>query len=99
MKTIKFISILIIIAIISSMLSGCGGSAESKDLEKEKVTAIPVEVSIVKTGSISAVFSGTANLEAENEATVVAKVSGVIERIKVEEGDYVKKGQILAKLD
>ncbi len=95
-KTFIFITIF---TISISLLTGCGKDGQSKDNDKKDITAIPVEVSLVKTGSISAVFSGTANLEAENEATVVAKVSGTIKRIKVEEGDYVKMGQILAKLD
>jgi membrane fusion protein (multidrug efflux system) len=38
-------------------------------------------------------------LEAEGEALVVAKVSGVVEKIFVEEGDSVKAGQVLAKLE
>ena len=78
---------------------GCGSNAESKSSEKEKTAAIPVEASLVQVGDISAVFSSTANLEAENEATVVAKVSGVVKKLLVEEGYKVKQGQILAKLD
>jgi RND family efflux transporter MFP subunit len=38
-------------------------------------------------------------LEAEGEALVVAKVGGVVEGIFVEEGDIVKTGQVLAKLE
>ncbi|MCD4692273.1 MAG: efflux RND transporter periplasmic adaptor subunit [Calditrichales bacterium] len=54
---------------------------------------------VVGTGNISAVFNGTANLEAKDEATVVAKISGVVKEILVEEGYYVRQGQILARLD
>ena len=99
MKKHTFSILVLIMLIVSAFLSGCGSEGQSKDAEEKEITAIPVEVSQVKKGSISAVFSGTANLEAENEATVVAKVSGVIEKINVEEGDYVRKGQILARLD
>jgi membrane fusion protein (multidrug efflux system) len=38
-------------------------------------------------------------LEAKEEAFVVGRASGIIEQIMVEEGDYVEKGQILAKLE
>jgi membrane fusion protein (multidrug efflux system) len=38
-------------------------------------------------------------LEAKEEAFVVSRASGIIEYIMVEEGDYVEKGQILAKLE
>ena len=73
------------------------GSANNKS-EKEEDPPIPVEVTEVIKGSVSANYSGTATLEAEGEALVVAKVSGVVEKIFVEEGDSVKTGQVLAKL-
>jgi RND family efflux transporter MFP subunit len=53
----------------------------------------------VETGTASAAYAGTATLEAENEATVVARVSGVVESVFVEAGDAVQKGAALAKLD
>jgi membrane fusion protein (multidrug efflux system) len=60
---------------------------------------VPVEVAQVSRGDISAFFTGTATLEAEEETQVVAKVGGVVESILVEEGDYVEAGQVLARLD
>ena len=80
---------------------GCSTDAQSKpqDDEEESVTVIPVEVGTVEQGDISAFFNGTATLEAEEEASVVAKASGVVQKILVEEGHYVKAGQVLAQLD
>jgi len=95
----KKISLLLIAVLIAFLLNNCSEDAESKESEKDETAAVPVEVGQVRTGNISAVFSGTANLEAEGEAIVVAKVAGVVKSILVEEGDLVKKGQILAKLD
>ncbi len=46
-----------------------------------------------------AVYSGTAPIEAHDEAVVVAKVGGEVRQIYVEEGDTVKAGQVLARLD
>jgi membrane fusion protein (multidrug efflux system) len=46
-----------------------------------------------------AVYSGTAPIEAHEEAEVVAKVGGEVRQIFVEEGDAVKAGQVLARLD
>jgi membrane fusion protein (multidrug efflux system) len=60
---------------------------------------VPVEVAEVTTGDIASFFTGTATLEAEEETEVVAKVSGVVERILAEEGQYVVAGQALARLD
>ncbi|MGD8977587.1 MAG: efflux RND transporter periplasmic adaptor subunit, partial [Gammaproteobacteria bacterium] len=46
-----------------------------------------------------AVYSGTASLESDEEAEVVAKVGGEVIEIRAEEGDKVKAGQLLARLD
>ncbi|MFQ3249458.1 efflux RND transporter periplasmic adaptor subunit [Glaciecola sp.] len=87
------------------LLNGCGqagaSKAEGAEAEKvaEKVIPIPVEVGMVKKGSISSNYTTTAVLEAKEEAFVVGRASGIIEQIMVEEGDYVEKGQILAKLE
>ncbi len=60
---------------------------------------IPVEVALVNRESISSNFQGTAALEAEAVAQVVAKTSGVVLRILVEEGDQVTRGALLAQLE
>jgi len=90
--------VLIILAFL--IIYGCRGQtpANSKS-EKEEDPPIPVEVTEVIKGSVSANYLGTATLEAEGEALVVAKVSGVVKEIFVEEGDSVKAGQVLAKLE
>ena len=96
---------------ISLALAGCGGggepageqSAEAKPAEgkaeEKKVEAVPVEVAAVARRPISASYSGTANLEAPSEAQVVAKTSGVLLELLAEEGDQVKAGQVLARID
>ena len=78
----------------------CGKNSQSKEKDKKKdELVVPVEVAEVTRGNISAYFSGTATIEAEEETDVVAKVSGVVKKIYVEEGDYVKANQVVAKLD
>jgi membrane fusion protein (multidrug efflux system) len=82
------------------IIYGCRGQTPANNkTEKEEDPPVPVEVTEVIEGSVSANYSGTATLEAEGEAEVVAKVSGVVEKIFVEEGDSVKAGQVLAKLE
>lgn len=84
------------------LIIGCS-NAQSKSPEdeeqEEEAPPVPVEASLAIRGDISAFFSGTASLEAEEEASVATKTSGVVTKIFVEEGDYVKAGQQLAKLD
>jgi len=67
--------------------------------DKKEVKTIPVEVEPVSRRAIAASYSGTASLEAPNEAQVVAKTSGVLLELLAEEGDRVKAGQVLARID
>ncbi|MGB5737704.1 MAG: efflux RND transporter periplasmic adaptor subunit [Woeseia sp.] len=69
------------------------------DPEDEPEAAIPVEIARPVRADIAASYSGTAAIEALAEATVIAKVGGEILTIQAEEGDDVKAGQVLARLD
>ena len=100
-KTIPIISFnsLTVLALLatSTLLTGCGADATSTEPEKELVIAVPVEAASLHIGEISSNYTTTAVLEAKEEAFVVARASGIIEHIYVEEGDYVKKGQVLCE--
>jgi membrane fusion protein (multidrug efflux system) len=92
--------IIVLMVLAFFIIYGCSGqpTANNKN-KKEEDPPIPVEVTEVIKGSVSANYSGTTTLEAEGEALVVAKVSGVVKEILVEEGDSVEAGQVLAKLE
>lgn len=79
-------------------LAACGGPATpAKDANTQ--TALPVEVAAASHQSVTANYSGTATLEAVAEAQVVSKTSGIVQKLAVEEGMHVQKGQLLALLD
>ncbi|MFW8589366.1 efflux RND transporter periplasmic adaptor subunit [Glaciecola sp. 2405UD65-10] len=87
---------------LALITSGCGeaGASKQEEVKEEvKVIPIPVEVASSTIGDISSNYTTTAVLESKEEAFVVARAAGIIEHIMVEEGDYVEKGQVLAKLD
>lgn len=50
-------------------------------------------------GEIVAEVMGTGTLEARVKATISAKISGLITEVLVDQGDRVKSGQVLVKLD
>ena len=79
------------------LLASCGKGKAAPD----QVTppAVPVEVVAVTRGEMLGVYSGTAPIEADGEAVVVAKVGGELRQLLVEEGTPVRKGQVLARLD
>ncbi|HUD97051.1 MAG TPA: biotin/lipoyl-binding protein, partial [Woeseiaceae bacterium] len=88
---------LTVLVVLGGCQSGDGNSAA--DENKDETPAIPVEITVATRRDIYAVYSGTAPVEAFADAQVVAKVGGEVREILVEEGDDVKSGQLLARLD
>ncbi|MDJ0654377.1 MAG: efflux RND transporter periplasmic adaptor subunit [Xanthomonadales bacterium] len=92
-------------AILASVLviaacNGPGGSGESGDAEEsDEEIAVPVEAQRSTLNTVYASYKGTTTLEAEREADVVAKTSGIVLDILVEEGDTVEAGQVVARLE
>lgn len=68
-------------------------------VDADSLNAVPVEIGVVSRGDISAFYAGTATLEADEEASAITNVRGIIKEIYVEEGDLVEAGQVLAKLE
>lgn len=89
----------LLILLMTAALVACGGKG-GNDKDKSPETAlVPVEAATAATRPIDASYSGTATLEADREADVVAKTGGVLLKLLVEEGDVVRQGQVLARLD
>lgn len=83
------------------VLAACGPGDQDAEggNEEEESPPVPVETANPSRGDIHAVYTGTAAIEAYAEADVLAKVAGEVVEIRVEEGDDVSKGQVLARLD
>src|SRR3954471_16980207 len=90
----------LVATVAGALVTGCSnGKAKEEDPSADKATTVPVETQPLKRGEMVAVYSGTAPIEAQEEAEVVAKVGGEVRQIYVEEGDTVTSGQVLARLD
>jgi len=93
------------IAVINSTSAKNGeGEETAKTDGKTKndngdIELIPVEVISVIEGDVSFYVSTTATLEADQEAQIIAKAQGLVKDIYIEEGDFVKEGEILASLE
>ena len=61
--------------------------------------AVPVEVAHVKKRDINTFLLINCTIEAEKQVDIMAKTSGQVKEILVEEGQKVAEGQALAKLD
>ena len=71
----------------------------ANDGTEEEIPPVPVEVRGTLRGDVFAVYTGTASLESDEDALVVAKVGGEVKRIFAEEGRRVRAGEVLARLD
>ncbi|HET8816776.1 MAG TPA: efflux RND transporter periplasmic adaptor subunit, partial [Pseudidiomarina sp.] len=93
-------SIAATLLVLSLGLTGCGNAgAQNPEPEAEEIVArIPVATQQVQLNAITSSFRTTATLEAREETDVVSKANGLVEEVLVEEGDYVQKGQILARI-
>jgi len=93
--------LLLFLIAVTVLMQGCMGQANSNGdaSDAEEVLAIPVEAATVAQSDVAAYYSGTATLEADEQATVVSQITGVVLNIKAEEGDYVEAGQVLAQVE
>lgn len=77
---------------------GRGGGEETAE-EDEEEDAVPVRLATVERQDVPLYLGATATLEPEKSIEIMAKATGQILEIRVEEGDYVQAGQLLAQLD
>src|SRR5215469_10880968 len=97
-RALRVANMLALSALIG-VLAGCAGGGNDPMKDATAQAAIPVEVAPASHQPVTANYSGTATLEAVGDAQVVAKTSGIILKLMVEEGMHVEKGQLLAQLD
>ena len=74
------------------------GSMSAENGEKTE-EAVPVEVEPLARGPIEAVLRFTTNLEAEEQVAVFSQAARQVRGLYVEEGDRVRKGQTLVRLE
>jgi len=90
----RIVVFLSFVLIFSGLLSGCG--------KKESITkkeAIPVEITVVQQKELQEVFKFIGNIEGRNQVQIYPKVSGKLIEYKLEEGQSVKKGDVIALID
>ena len=90
-KSILLSSILLLI------LSGCG--EQSQQQAPKDIPALPVEVVVLKSRNIPIWMQYTGRTEASSTQEVRARVTGILEAVYYRDGEYVKKGQKLFKIE
>ena len=95
-----FIAIAMGLALLIWGCENSGSQEENVASTRKVVEEIPaVKVTTVKRGDIAVPILATGSLFPAHESKIGPKISGTVEIVNVDEGDQVKKGQILARLD
>lgn len=88
---------LIFIIVTSVVIAACTSKASTNN-NAQLNQSIPVEVAAINSDTNAVEIAASGLLSTEEEARLSFKISGVIDRIFVKEGQFVKKGQLLASL-
>ena len=87
------------ISIIFSMALGLWGCGQKETVQEEEIVRIPVELSTVERGNIESTIQFFGNVAADQEIRVYSTIPNQIVAIKVEIGDTVQAGDLLAQID
>ena len=85
-----------IIGILLSGLAACGSP------EPPKPAAVPesgLKTAAVETRDVELTYTAEAVVEAVRQSTVAAQIAGRIVELRFDVGDYVKKGEVIARID
>lgn len=74
-------------------------ASQAEGLRKELAEGPVVRVARVEVAPADRIVTLPAEVRAEQHATLYAKVSGYVKEVRVDKGDHVQKGQVLAVLE
>ena len=90
MKKVRIIAAFLLLLILTAV-TACNPLAESEEEDEQYVE--------VERGDLFVTVSGSGNIETSEDANLSFGAGGRIDKIYIEEGDRVTKGEILAELD
>ena len=93
MKIIRFTFGILLLVATLMIFTGCGRGAETATTEEQTV------IQTVTRGNLSLDISAVGNLALSQKETLAFALTGTVQDILVEVGDYVDEGQVLATLD
>lgn len=113
MKKSKTVAITLLLACLAALVGWRIWQAYEKKVAAEKSApgapggrggqaggrVIGVSVARARTGSVRQEVEITGSLKPKEQVDVTSKITGRVEKINVEVGDYIRQGQILAELE
>jgi len=91
--------LIILAALIAIVLTCCQKKTEQEEVKEEFTSAREVKIATARLGDISSYIEFSGKIEAEKTVNIAPSMSGRIDKLIVDVGSAVKKGDLLAKLD
>ena len=88
---------LLIVAV--SLFPGCGEKIEPGNVKPGQPLAVKAPVASAKIRSQPFIYEAVGTVTARTASTLSSKLMGTVQAVHVQEGDYVKEGDILVVLD
>ncbi len=88
-------TILLFLGVLS--LSSCGNSSEEKNTDK--TPAVPVTLSSAAAENNTPFLTASGKIEAANSATLSTRMMGFVDKVHVNVGEKVTKGQLLVSIN
>lgn len=84
------------VPILLAFFAGCGKESASRGFS---MPPMPVEVSQVTVQKVVDKFEGVGTIEAIEAVTVVAEIDAIVKSLPFEEGGFIERGRVIARLD
>jgi multidrug efflux pump subunit AcrA (membrane-fusion protein) len=103
-EQLKLLPLAFILVAASVLVSACGGSKAQSNTQQANASAaapaaVDVTVSPAITRDLPRFFEATGSFAADEQTDVAPSISGKVVAIGVELGSYVKRGQMIVRLD
>src|SRR5205809_115933 len=103
LSRLKFLSLAVILINLALFALSCGGSKANVRSDNAATSPSPVAVEVTTAPAIQRqlprYFEATGSLAADAQTDVAPQTSGKVVAVGVDLGTFVKRGQMLAKLD
>jgi len=99
----KFVALILVLVAVSAFVASCGGSKANVRKEEPADNAQPIAVEVTTAAAIKRdlprFFEATGSLAGDQQTDVAPQTSGKVVAVGVDIGTYVKRGQMLVRLD
>ncbi len=89
----------IAVGILTAGMQSCTDSRGDVKSVPRNAEPVPVHIMPLKRSSVSTAIKASGQLTTDDQTILGFKTGGIVKEVLVKEGDFVKKGQVLATLD